>query len=174
MSRPLTGTYPVYYETYISKVKEADVRDAFKNQRSVVDHFFDGISEEKAGYAYAQGKWTIKELLQHIIDAERIFSYRALAFSRKETASLPSFDENIYADNSFANERSWKSLVEEFKILRKSTELLFESFNTDMLNHSGIASNNPVTVNAIGFIIVGHLNHHKGVIETRYLSPVNN
>jgi len=169
MPKPVKGTYPAYFETYISKVNEDNVKDAFKMQADTVNNFFDTISEEKSGHAYAPGKWTIKELLQHIIDAERIFAYRALSFSRKETTSLPSFDENSYADNSFANERNWQSLVDEMKAVRKTTEMLFDSFNTDMLNLSGVANNNPVTVNAIGFIIVGHLNHHKKVLEEKYL-----
>ncbi len=169
MTRPIQGSYPAYFDNYISKVEETDLFEAFKNQRTVVDKFFDTISEEKAGYAYAEGKWTLKELLQHIIDAERIFAYRALSFARKETTSLPSFDENAYADNSYANERTWKSLVEELKAVRNTTEMLFRSFNTDMLSQSGIANNNPVTVNAIGYIIVGHLKHHKGIVETKYI-----
>lgn len=169
MPKPVIGTYPAYYETYISKVAENDLMDAFRQQHEVIANFFDTISEEKAGHSYAEGKWTIKELLQHVIDTERIFDFRALAFSRKETASIPGFDENSYADNSFANERTWKSLIEELKAVRIATELLFKSFNTDMLNGTGIANNNPITVNAIGFIIVGHLNHHKNIIAERYL-----
>ncbi|MEO6669803.1 MAG: DinB family protein [Ferruginibacter sp.] len=169
MSKPVKGTYPAHFETYISKVNEDNLRDAFRNQAELVNGFFDAISEEKSGHAYAAGKWTLKELLQHIIDAERVFAYRALCFARKETTSLPGFDENNYADNSFANEREWKSLVDELKAVRKTTEILFDSFNTDTLNHSGIANNNPVTVNAIGFIIVGHLNHHRNIITERYL-----
>lgn len=169
MPKPVKGTYPAYFDNYVSKVAENDFKEAFTNQQQVVNNFFDTISEEKSNHAYAAGKWTLKELLQHIIDAERIFSYRALAFSRKETTSLPSFDENLYADNSDANRRTWKSLTEEFKAVRITTEMLFDSFNSEMINQSGIANNNPVTVNAIGFIIVGHLNHHKDIIESRYL-----
>ena len=169
MSKPVQGTYPSYFENYISQVKENDLKEAFKNQQEIVNNFFDGISEERSGYAYAPGKWTLKELLQHLTDAERIFNFRALSFARKETASLPGFDENIYAENSFANERRWQSLTDEFKNVRRSTEMLFDSFNTDMLNHSGLANNNPATVNAIGFIIIGHLYHHKKIIETKYM-----
>lgn len=170
MSRPAKGTYPPYFENYISQVQENDIREAIKAQHDVVTNFFDTISEEKAGYAYAPGKWTLKELLQHIIDAERIFNYRSLAFARKDMTSLPSFDENSYADNSFANERTWQSLVEELKTVRKGTEMLYESFNTDMLNHSGVANNNPTTVNAMGFVTIGHLNHHLKIIKERYLN----
>jgi hypothetical protein len=169
MPKPHPGTYPAYFDNYISYVTEDDLRDAFKNQHEVIETFFDSIPEDKAGYAYAPGKWTLKELLQHIIDTERIFNYRSLAFARKETASLPGFDEDSYAENSFANERTWKSLIEELKTVRRSTEMLFASFNTDMLNHSGLANNNPMSVNAMGFTTIGHVYHHKRIIMERYL-----
>lgn len=169
MPKPTQGTYPVFFDTYIGQVKENELKAAFLKQQEVVDNFFQQISEEKSGYAYAPGKWTLKELLQHIIDTERIFNYRSLAFARKETASLPGFEEDIYAENSFANERTWNSLVEELKAVRLSTVLLYNSFNTAMLNHSGICNNNPNTVIALGFATVGHLAHHISIIESRYL-----
>jgi uncharacterized damage-inducible protein DinB len=169
MPKPVTGSYPPYFENYISQVTEDDLQKAFKNQEEVVNHFFDSITEEKSAYAYAPKKWTLKELLQHVIDAERIFNYRALCFARKETASLPGFDENTYAANSSANERSWKSLCDELKAVRKTTEMLYDSFNTEMMNTTGMANNKPTIVNALGFITIGHLYHHKKVIESRYL-----
>ncbi len=169
MPRPIAGTYPPYFDNYIKLVDEQDVLEAFNQQQRILNEFFDNISEEKYGYAYAPGKWTLKELLQHVIDTERIFSYRALAISRKETASLPSFDENLYAENSFANNRSWQSLLEELKVVRLSTILLYNSFTTEMLQQSGVASDKPFIVNALGFTTVGHLYHHKNVIESRYL-----
>ncbi len=169
MPKPIEGTFPPYFATYINKVTEDDVKEALRNQQAVVNGFFDGITEEKANLAYASGKWTLKELLQHIIDTERIFAYRSLCIARKEMNSLPGFDENEYAANSQANSRTWKSLVEELKLVRRSTELLYDSFNEDMLNQSGFSNNNPVTVNALGFITVGHFVHHIGVIKERYL-----
>ena len=169
MPKPIEGTFPTYFATYINKVSEDNLATAFKNQQELVNVFFDSISEEKSNYAYAAGKWTMKEMLQHIIDAERIFAYRALSIARKEKQSLPGFDENEYADNSNANSRSWKSLTTELKLVRQTTELLFETFAEDVLNQSGISNNNAVTVNAIGFITVGHLYHHVGVIKERYL-----
>lgn len=169
MPKPTQGTYPIFFDNYIGHVKEEDLKEAFLNQQEVVDNFFHRISEEKSGYAYAPGKWTLKELLQHLIDTERIFNYRSLAFARKETASLPGFEEDLYAENSFANERTWHSLIDELKALRLSTVLLYNSFNTDMLNHSGICNNKPNTVIALGFATVGHLSHHVSIIESRYL-----
>jgi uncharacterized damage-inducible protein DinB len=169
MSRPTTGSYPVNFEAYVSKVKEIDLPTAFNNQRSLINDFFDTISEEKSEHAYAHGKWTLKEMLQHIIDTERIFAYRSLCFARKETASLPGFDENQYAEHSFANARTWKSLCEEMKAVRTSTEMLFNSFSEETLHASGTANNKHMSVLSLGYVIVGHLNHHKLIIEERYL-----
>lgn len=169
MPKPIEGTYPVYFQNYINQVQEEDVMTAIENQQTVIDIFFDTISEEKSVHAYAEGKWTLKELLQHVIDTERIFIFRSLAFARKETQSLPGFDETVYAANSNANARTWKSLCEELKAVRKTSQMLFENFTDEMFNSSGLANNNPTTVNALGFILVGHVYHHKNIIETRYL-----
>ena len=168
MPKPSRGTFPAYFENYISQVNETDLTEGFNSQRSIINDFFDTISEEKAGFAYAAGKWTLKELLQHVIDTERIFDYRALCFARRETASLPGFDENHYADHSAANERTWLSLTVELKAVRLATEMLYASFNSSMLNHSGIANNNATTANTMGFITLGHLYHHRKIIETKY------
>src|SRR6188474_1547738 len=148
--RPELSLVGSFYHNYINQVPDNELSEAFEKQSASLFRFLETIPPDKYDYRYADGKWTLKELLQHIIDAERIFAYRALSFARKEPASLPSFDENTYADNSFANERTWKSLTEELKAVRGTTEILFSSFNTEMLNYSGIANNNPVTVNAIG------------------------
>jgi hypothetical protein len=169
MPKPVEGTFPPYFANYIDKVVEDNVADAFHNQQVVVNTFFDGIGEDKTNEPYAPGKWTLKELLQHIIDAERIFAYRSLCIARKEMNSLPGFDENDYVANSQANSRSWISLVDEFKLVRRCTEMLFDSFNQEMIDQSGFSNNSRVTVNALGFITVGHLAHHIGVIKERYL-----
>ena len=140
-----------------------------KNQFPKIESLLRLIDEEKAGYAYAPGKWNLKELLQHIIDGERIFNYRALCFARKETLSLPPFDENLYAENSNANTRSWNVLSNEFINVRRSTEDLFKSFSAVMLQQKGIANNNTLSVLSLGFIIIGHVKHHIKVVEERYL-----
>lgn len=170
MPKPAQGTYPAYFENYVNQVPEVDLQAAFTNQDGIISGYFDRISEEKSMHAYASKKWTLKEMLQHLIDTERIFNYRALCFARKEIASLPGFDEILYADNSAANARNWMSLCEELKAVRKATILLYNSFNNEMLESSGLANNKPASVNSIGFITVGHLYHHKNVIESRYLN----
>ncbi len=168
MPKPATGTYPPYFDNYISLVKEDDLFEAFNNQQLLVSGYFDNIPETKTNTGYAEGKWSLKELLQHIIDTERIFNYRALCIARKETASLPGFDENLYAENSYANNRTWKSLCDEFKAVRKSTEFLYQGFTQEALMNSGIANNKPNTAIALGFTTIGHLNHHINIIEERY------
>jgi hypothetical protein len=104
-----------------------------------------------------------------MIDTERIFNYRALCIARKETASLPGFDENSYAENSNANSRSWRDLVDEFVAVRVTTEFLYSSFNAAALDASGLSNNKPITVISLGFTTLGHFYHHKKVIEERYL-----
>ncbi|HEV8079892.1 MAG TPA: DinB family protein [Chitinophagaceae bacterium] len=168
MPKPNINDYPEYFGKYINQVSEEDLSEAFRNQFPKIESFLLSISEEKAGFAYAPGKWTLKELLQHTIDTERIFNYRALCFARKETASLPSFDENLYAENSNANKRSWKSLSSEFINVRRSTEDLFNSFSDGVLQQKGSANNNNTSVLSLGFILIGHVYHHIKVVEERY------
>ncbi len=169
MNKPSPSTYPEYFQRYINQVKEDDLKLAFKNQMPAAEIFFQSINEELSKKKYAEGKWSIKEVLQHIIDAERVFTYRAMCFARKEENILPSFDENNYANNSNANGRQWKSLIEEFTATRKSTQYLFNSFNDESLNTIGKASNYTISVAAIGFVTVGHLTHHIHIIQERYL-----
>lgn len=170
MPKPSPETYFPYFKRYVDQVPEEDLATAFSNQLPLIKDFLNAITEERSTYAYAPGKWTLKELLQHMIDTERIFNYRALAIARKETASLPGFDENSYADNSNANSRPWQTLVDEFLVVRRSTQFLYDSFTEEALVSSGIASNNPVTVISLGFTTLGHFYHHKKVMEERYLS----
>jgi uncharacterized damage-inducible protein DinB len=170
MSRPAMDTYPSHFEPYVKLVSEEDLKSALKNQSSEAENFFKTISEEQSFHRYAEGKWTLKEVLQHIIDAERVFTYRALAFARGDKNNLPSFDENGYAANSRANERSWQDLISEFSANRKSSEMLFNSFSEEVLDNSGSSNNHPVTVRALGYITVGHLTHHLNIIKERYLT----
>lgn len=169
MPKPSPDTYPSFFKKYVDTVPEEDLPSAFANQLPVITALLSRITEEKSKYAYAPGKWTIKELLQHIIDTERLFNYRALCFARKETVSLPGFDEDVYAANSNANARSWADLVAEFAAVRKSSEWLFASFSEDMFVNSGVANGSRATVLSIGFMIVGHVNHHSNVLQERYL-----
>jgi len=157
------------FHNYINQVPEDDLLEAFSKQSAAFIRFLETIPTEKYDYRYAEGKWTIKEVLQHIIDAERVFAYRALRFARKDGTPLPGFDENLFAANAKADQRSWDKLVEEFKVVRRSSELMFQSFDDDQLQSRGISSNNANYVLALGFVIVGHAVHHQKITKERYL-----
>lgn len=169
MPKPSPSTHPAYFQKYIDLVPEEDITTAFRHQSLILTKFLYSINEEKSTHTYAPGKWTIKELMQHIIDTERIFAYRALCFARKDQNSLPGFDENEYAASSNANIRHWKDLADEFLLVRKSTEILFNSFTDEALNYSGIANNNPATTLSMGYTAIGHVYHHINVIKERYM-----
>ena len=167
--RPDLSRVGNFYHNYINLVTEDDLSEAFERESASLIRFLDTIPADKYDYRYAEGKWTIKEVLQHVIDAERIFSYRALRFARKDATPLPGFDENSFAANAKADARSWDKLVEEFKVVRRSSELLFNSFDKDQLQSDGISSNSPNYVLALGFILIGHAMHHQKILKERYL-----
>ena len=169
MPRPDLSRVPVSFHNYINQVPEDDLTKSFKIQSEVFIRFLENIPPDKYDYRYAEGKWTLNELLQHVIDAERIFCYRALCFARKDATPLPSFDENSYAENSRAQNRNWNDLIEEFKAVRRATEYLFSSFDKEQLDSSGVSNKNPNYVLGMGFITIGHTLHHKKIIEERYL-----
>lgn len=169
MPKPFLGAHPVYFDRYINLVEEDNLLTAFKNQLPVITALLKSITEEKSMHAYAPGKWTIKELLQHITDTERIFAFRSLCFARGEKQSIPGFDEDDYAANSNANARSWADLVHEFLLVRQTTEILFSSFTAEALLYEGTANNNPATALSFGFTAVGHVTHHKNILQERYL-----
>ncbi|HMH21291.1 MAG TPA: DinB family protein [Puia sp.] len=158
-----------FYQKYIQHVKEDDFRKALEKNTRQFRKFLKKIPRKKIGYAYAEGKWTIQEVLQHIIDAERVFAYRALRCARMDSIAMPGFDENEWAARSGAADRSWDDLTEEFRALRRSTELLFGSLNDGQLKFTGTASGHPVNALALGFIIPGHVLHHIHIIKERYL-----
>ena len=167
--RPELSLVGSFYHNYINQVPDNELSEAFEKQSASLFRFLETIPPDKYDYRYADGKWTLKELLQHIIDAERIFSYRALRFARKDPTPLAGFDENLFAANAKADKRSWDKLVEELKVTRRSSELLFQSFDKDQLEAAGTSSNAPNYVLAIGYIIIGHAMHHQKMIRERYL-----
>lgn len=167
MNLPQTHEYPVWYEPYISLVDQ-DVMRILKKQATDFPDFLKGLSK-KGGYAYAPGKWTIKQMVGHIIDSERVFSYRLTCFARGEIHGLPGFDENEYVDNAHFQDRTLSSLAEEFNLLRSANLFLFKSLTEKELSRSGIASERQITVRALLFVIAGHLMHHTQIIKDRYL-----
>ena len=168
--RPDLNRVPQFYHNYIKHVPEDDLMTSFRNQTTLFIDFLQNIPANKIDYAYAEGKWTIKEMLQHIIDAERVFSYRALRFARKDPTPLPGFDENHFAKNAKADKRSWNDLIEEFKVVRKGTEWLYGSFDEEQLDASGVSNNASNYVLGFGYISIGHSLHHMRIMKERYLS----
>jgi uncharacterized damage-inducible protein DinB len=167
--RPDLSRVPLFYHNYISHVPQDDLSEAFNVQTPAFIQFIENIPADKYDFRYAEGKWTVKEVLQHIIDAERIFAYRALRFARKDPTLLPGFDENTFAANAKADKRDYNNLLEEFKSVRMSSEYLFASFDDDQLDAAGTSNNHSIYVLAIGFIVVGHSMHHVKVFKERYL-----
>jgi uncharacterized damage-inducible protein DinB len=168
--RPDLSRVPSFYHNYINQVTQDELLAAFKEQTPAFIGFFEAIPPDKYDHRYEPGKWTIREVLQHIIDAERVFAYRALRFARKDATPLPGFDENEFAANSQADTRDWNDLMAEFKALRVSSYYLFASFDEEQLNAAGVSNNNSIYVLAIGYILVGHAMHHVKVLKERYLN----
>lgn len=166
---PAETDYPAYYKKYIGKVPAGNVPKLLQDQLQNTTAFLRGLPSEKHTYRYAEGKWTILQIIQHLLDAERVFAYRALRFSRNDKTVLPAFEENDYAVEATLDHRSFDDLLQEFIALRHSTIALISSFTDEMISRSGIASNNPITVNSICYIIAGHELHHLAVIKERYL-----
>ena len=169
MPRPDLSRVPEFYHGYINTVKEDELVSGLKSSTKGLFDLLKSIPPEKHDHRYAEGKWTIKEVVQHMIDGERVFSYRALRFARKDDTPLPGFDENLFTQTSKADKRSWNDLIEEFAALRRSTEIMFASFDNEQMEQSGIASENSTYVLGIGYILAGHVNHHCQIIKERYL-----
>ena len=159
-----------YYSGYINLVPDGDIVGVLENQLEVTSAFLSGISEEKSLERYGPGKWSLRELLSHVNDTERVFTFRALWFARGFTDPLPSFDQETAVKGAGADEVSWANLVAEFRLIRQSTIALFRELPDEAWERRGIASDNPVTVNALAFITAGHAIHHMNVIRDRYLS----
>ena len=160
---------PDFFKTYINALQENELQEALANNTRRFRKLLKQIPHKKINYAYAEGKWTIKELLQHIIDAERVFIYRALTFARQDPASLPGFDENNWAITAKAPKRKWNELVDEFKSLRTANELFLNSLDDDQLLQTGSANNSSISVAGLAFVCAGHVAHHIRIIRERYL-----
>lgn len=173
MKRPQPSEYPVYYGSYIDKVKADDVIKELKDQILNFQAFISEIPEDREGYAYAEGKWTIKQVIGHIIDTERVFGYRAMCFARKDKTALPGFDENAFAANSNYNSRTLYELGHEFAIVREANIAMFRSFGEEELSQIGNANGTDVSVRAIIYMVAGHALHHLNVLKTKYLIDVN-
>lgn len=162
--------YAEFYAPYIQTLNNDDLIEELEISVHRLIRFVQEIPMDKYDYQYAPGKWTIKDILQHLIDAERVFSYRSMRFARNDNTELPSFDENAYAEQAFGYRRSIKDLLTELAIVRQSTLALFKTFSDEQLVKSGIASGKRMSVRALGFVIIGHQNHHQRIFSERYLA----
>lgn len=161
--------YPDYYKAYIESLENVHLIEDLEISVHQFIKFIQNIPLDKFDFQYAEGKWTIKDIIQHLIDSERIFSYRALRIARKDQTPLPGFDENAYAMSTLARNRSIQDLLTEMAVVRQSTLSLFKTFSQEQLHLMGFASDKKISVRAIGFIIIGHQKHHQKVFEERYL-----
>jgi hypothetical protein len=168
MNRPQADEFAPYYGTYIDTVSE-NVLGELEHQAISFPKFIKSIPVDMGYYAYSEGKWTIKEVVGHMIDTERIMAYRALRIARSDQTPLASFEENDYVANASFNDRSLESLSEEFAAVRIANVYLFKSLSEEVYSRKGTASDKSVSVRALLYIIVGHVNHHWKVIEERYL-----
>ncbi len=167
--RPGAEEHAPYYSTYIDKVPAGNLLDLLRNQTGEITAALGSLSEAKGNHAYAPGKWTIKEVVGHMADTERVMSYRALSFARQDPASLPSFDENAWTPTAQFNKRTLASLVAELLAVRNASLALFDGFPPDAPARRGTASNKEISVRALGHILYGHVAHHLAVIKERYL-----
>lgn len=164
-----SNEYNPYYDLYLSKCPYSNIEIGLEESASNFISFLKAIPEDKFNFKYAFDKWTLKEVLIHIIDTERIFAYRALRIARRDLTPLPGFDQDEYVKPSNAGQRTMTSIIEEFETVRHATSSLFKSFGADDLMQLGQASGNAISVRALGFILIGHQNHHEQIIKERYL-----
>ncbi|WP_396589974.1 DinB family protein [Allomuricauda sp. R78024] len=160
--------YNPYYHTYILALGDVNLMDSLKEGMVDFSSFMEGLPEGKLNYSYGEGKWTLAEVLMHIIDAERVFQYRALRFGRNDDTSLAGFDQDIYVPQSNASGKTEKEILDEYQAVRNGTISLFKSFDDDALKRIGMASDSKMSTRAMGFIICGHQAHHLKIIRERY------
>jgi len=169
INRPEPGEYSPYHGAYISLVPEGNIVSTLRQQGDEYVQLFHSIPESKGNSSYQSGKWTIKEVLGHIIDTERIMAYRALRFARNDESPLPGFEQDDYIRFGNFNERTVADLASEFRQVRDANLTMVEHFDQDAWNRAGTASNNRITVRALAYILAGHAAHHVQILRTRYL-----
>jgi uncharacterized damage-inducible protein DinB len=166
---PGRDEYAPYYHRYIERIASPDIVDVLARQAEDEVAFWKGISEEKARHRYAPDKWSVREVLNHVSDTERVFLYRALWFARGFESELPSFDQDVSSRAAKADACTWANVVEEFRAVRSGSLAFFRNLPADAWARRGVASGNPVSVRALAFIIAGHASHHREVVASRYL-----
>jgi hypothetical protein len=170
MRKPLGNEYPQnkYFSYYIEQVDYQNVIEALMVNKDVVINLYKSLTEEQKNFRYEVGKWSPKEILGHLTDTERIFGYRALCIARGEKQSLPSFDENDYADAAQFSLQNFESLLEQYRLVREGSLALFSTFTDEVASQIGMANGNPVSAKALIWMIAGHEIHHLRVLKERY------
>lgn len=168
MARPAPGDYATFYETYVSKVLSTHPLAVLDENLTTLKRAMEALDPDKADYAYAEGKWTVKQLLQHMIDTERVFAYRAMRIARGDQTPLPGFDENEFAAAAQVHDIPLRALADELVALRQTSITMFSHFHAEVYTRRGMASNSPVTVNALAYIMAGHVMHHLDILRDRY------
>lgn len=169
IAKPRPGDYPAYHQAYVLAARGEELAEAFQRATEEELRTRAMVPDNKWDFRYAPGKWTTKEVFQHIIDIERVFAYRALCIARNEKADLPGMDEDAYQAESRSQGRKIEDLMRELHAVRQSSIELFESFDDEALGKAGTANGKHVTVPALGWIIAGHSEHHLRIIRERYL-----
>ncbi|HRE40451.1 MAG TPA: DinB family protein [Ignavibacteria bacterium] len=168
--KPNENEFPVFYKPYIDEIDGEDILEILTSQGKTAIKFLKDIPESIGTYRYEKNKWSIKEIIGHLADAERVFAYRLMRISRGDKTDLPGFDENFYIANGRYNEMSMKTLIDGLLYLRASTVNLVSQLSDEELNRSGSSNGSPITANSLAYIIAGHMEHHINVINERYLS----
>ncbi|HEX8098142.1 MAG TPA: DinB family protein [Pyrinomonadaceae bacterium] len=168
-ARPGQSEYAPYYQGYVSQVPEGDVIETLARQSDETLALLRGLSEEQGSSRYAPGKWSVKEVVGHLVDAERVFACRALRFARGDSTPLPGFDQDVYVRNAGFDRLKLGDLADEFESVRRATLSMLRGFNEEAWARRGVANDNEVSVRAIAYIMAGHEAHHVKIIRTRYL-----
>lgn len=172
LERPLAGEYGSHFEPYIKKVPDVDLTVLLESQIEEFIQLLSGGSEEQAKFRYAEGKWSLKEVLGHIADTERIMSYRLLRIARGDKTPLPGFEENLFVAHAQADARSMNDLLQDFAAVRIATLSLFRQLDDEAWMRVGNTSGYDITARATAYVIAGHAIHHMGIMKDRYLSPI--
>jgi hypothetical protein len=167
--RPNPGDYAPFFERYIQLIEGEDILKILNDQNKKTQDILNSFSEHKGNYRYAEGKWTVKEVVGHLLDSERVFAYRALCIARGEKKSLPGYEQDDYVKEGNFNRRELFDLNYEFRLLRESNLLLFRSFSPEMMQRKGFANESTVSVIALMYIIAGHEKHHMNVLKEKYI-----
>ena len=169
MNRPDKSEYDPYYERYVSLVEDGDIIDKLAAQPTALQDLLTALPEEKGSYAYAEGKWSIKELLGHLIDGERMFAYRMFRISRGDKTPIEGFEQDGYIENAHSNQRSFADLLDEFSLLRRANMIFFSNLDDAAWGRIGTANNVEISVRALVYIMAGHIEHHLSILKERYL-----